>query len=481
RDAAETVTDRADALYLLIRLAWEDDRLGEMAELTDDVRALVEGLPRGADRARAMTSVAQSMSLRDDLDAAVAWADRALALADEFDLPDVRLAALVEKGSALADRPGTATEGAAILAGLVDEAEKRGEWVLAARALNNLIQNVPPASAAERAELLERMRVDAERAGFESMAVAAYYQGRARLAIRDGDLHAAIAALEEGRRRDRAYVRRGRKADYHAVFLAGLHLEAGNLDQVEQIIEDLRPHPQAVALTVPGLAFHLACRRGDVAAAEKLLDEVFAAIADQDWRSGSQAHDLISAGLVAALPLDRIDRMQRELLGPDVWDDYRLLVEAQVADAHGDLATALAGYRAVRESAVLPPSVRGTARLGAARCLLAMGEKDEASREHSTAAAALEKWSGWRVAQLDDVRALLGIAPADGAQAVSGAAALTPREREVALLIADGLTNSELARRLYISPRTAAVHVSSILRKLGVGSRTEVGALVGRR
>jgi DNA-binding NarL/FixJ family response regulator len=58
---------------------------------------------------------------------------------------------------------------------------------------------------------------------------------------------------------------------------------------------------------------------------------------------------------------------------------------------------------------------------------------------------------------------------------VNGAAGLTPREREVAALIADGLTNTELAKRLYISPRTAAVHVSSILRKLGVTSRTEVG------
>jgi DNA-binding CsgD family transcriptional regulator len=57
---------------------------------------------------------------------------------------------------------------------------------------------------------------------------------------------------------------------------------------------------------------------------------------------------------------------------------------------------------------------------------------------------------------------------------------LTPREREVALLIAAGLTNSELARRLYISPKTAAVHVSSILRKLGVPSRTAVAEAVGR-
>jgi DNA-binding NarL/FixJ family response regulator len=49
----------------------------------------------------------------------------------------------------------------------------------------------------------------------------------------------------------------------------------------------------------------------------------------------------------------------------------------------------------------------------------------------------------------------------------------------VALLIADGLTNLELSRRLYISPKTAAVHVSSILRKLGVGSRTEVATAIG--
>ena len=48
------------------------------------------------------------------------------------------------------------------------------------------------------------------------------------------------------------------------------------------------------------------------------------------------------------------------------------------------------------------------------------------------------------------------------------------------MLIADGLTNAELAQRLYISPRTAAVHVSNILRKLGVTSRTDVGAALSR-
>ncbi len=43
-------------------------------------------------------------------------------------------------------------------------------------------------------------------------------------------------------------------------------------------------------------------------------------------------------------------------------------------------------------------------------------------------------------------------------------------------LLADGLTNAQLAERLYISPRTAAVHVSNILSKLALSSRTEAAA-----
>ncbi len=166
--------------------------------------------------------------------------------------------------------------------------------------------------------------------------------------------------------------------------------------------------------------------------------------------------------------------MGRELLDADVWDDYRTVVDALLAEAHGQAAAALDGYRAVADSQIVPPSVRGTAHVGAARCLLALGRRDAAVEEVDAAAPLLAKWGGWRVAELDQVRAQLGMAPADGSRAVTGAAALTQREREVALLVADGLSNAELARRLYISPKTAAVHVSNILHKLGVSSRTEV-------
>jgi DNA-binding CsgD family transcriptional regulator len=51
--------------------------------------------------------------------------------------------------------------------------------------------------------------------------------------------------------------------------------------------------------------------------------------------------------------------------------------------------------------------------------------------------------------------------------------ALTRREREVLELVGTGLTNRQIARRLVISERTAAVHVSNLLAKLGVGNRVE--------
>jgi DNA-binding CsgD family transcriptional regulator len=480
RDRAPTVTERAEALYLMIRLAWEAGELAEMAELTHEVERLVEALPPGAEQAAAMTAVAQSTTLRDDPQAAMAWAERALALAERFDLPRHRVAALVEKGIALGDRPSTAAQGQAILAGVVDEAEKLGEWLLAARAINELVQGVPPVSPVDHAELLERMRVDAERAGFEGLAVAAYFEGRARIAMREGDLAAALAALEEGRAREQGYVRAGRRPDRHAVFLAGLYLENGDLERVAEIIDDLRAILEPNTLTVPALAFHLACRRGDLAAADHAIGDICAALAEQTWRSGAQAHDLVSAALTAGLPRARVAELARELLGAEVYSDYRTLVEAQVAEAEGRTGAAVDGYRAVRDSAILLPPVRGTAAVNAARCLLALDRVEEAAEHARAAGDLLARWHGWRVEQLDQVRARLGLVGTGNGRPMTGPEALTPRELEVAMLISDGLTNAELARRLYISPKTAAVHVSNILHKLGVGSRTQIAAVLRR-
>jgi DNA-binding NarL/FixJ family response regulator len=51
---------------------------------------------------------------------------------------------------------------------------------------------------------------------------------------------------------------------------------------------------------------------------------------------------------------------------------------------------------------------------------------------------------------------------------------LTPREREVALLVAEGRTNAEIGQALATTPTTAKWHVSQILRKLGLRSRVQL-------
>ena len=57
---------------------------------------------------------------------------------------------------------------------------------------------------------------------------------------------------------------------------------------------------------------------------------------------------------------------------------------------------------------------------------------------------------------------------------------LTSREREVLRLIAAGRSNKEIAAALFIATKTASVHVSNILGKLGAGSRTEAAAIAHR-
>ncbi|GAB3775999.1 helix-turn-helix transcriptional regulator [Nocardioides ginsengisegetis] len=77
---------------------------------------------------------------------------------------------------------------------------------------------------------------------------------------------------------------------------------------------------------------------------------------------------------------------------------------------------------------------------------------------------------------LDELRAL-GSTPARGDAAPD---ALTPRETEILALVAEGRSNGEIGKQLFISAKTVSVHVSNILGKLGAAGRTEAAA-IGRR
>jgi len=70
--------------------------------------------------------------------------------------------------------------------------------------------------------------------------------------------------------------------------------------------------------------------------------------------------------------------------------------------------------------------------------------------------------------------------PAQEPATVTDELGLTPREREVLALVAEGRTNREIAEALFISDKTASVHVSNILAKLGVANRGQAAAVAHR-
>ncbi|MGI9155137.1 MAG: helix-turn-helix transcriptional regulator [Marmoricola sp.] len=79
---------------------------------------------------------------------------------------------------------------------------------------------------------------------------------------------------------------------------------------------------------------------------------------------------------------------------------------------------------------------------------------------------------------LDDLRGIGS--PSPRARTGSRDEQLTSREREILALVADGRSNGEIGRQLFISTKTVSVHVSHILAKLGAAGRTEAAAIARR-
>ncbi|HET9344121.1 MAG TPA: AAA family ATPase [Candidatus Limnocylindrales bacterium] len=155
---------------------------------------------------------------------------------------------------------------------------------------------------------------------------------------------------------------------------------------------------------------------------------------------------------------------------------------AAISHAEGLLRVAVGSLSAGREA--LERAVRGWderrrvweatwARLDLARCLIRMNR-------HGDASAVIAKVKATALAIQSDP--LLRVAD-ELARAGRGRGTLeepwfplTAREFEVAGLVAEGLTNAEIAERLVIAPKTASAHIEHILAKLGVTRRAEIAA-----
>jgi DNA-binding NarL/FixJ family response regulator len=121
-----------------------------------------------------------------------------------------------------------------------------------------------------------------------------------------------------------------------------------------------------------------------------------------------------------------------------------------------------------------PAHLRPYALLRRGQSALAAGDRPaaEAALAESRAGAA-ETGFGLIVAQADRLLRDSGAVRPAGSHERNHDTALTEREAQVLDLIEQGLTNKQIGERLYISAKTASVHVSSILRKVGAASRTE--------
>jgi DNA-binding CsgD family transcriptional regulator/predicted negative regulator of RcsB-dependent stress response len=164
---------------------------------------------------------------------------------------------------------------------------------------------------------------------------------------------------------------------------------------------------------------------------------------------------------------------------------------AAVASSEGTLAAAQGDHDAARRSFedALDLLAAGDARFEAARvrldlaaALKALGRHDQARREIETALTDFQELGA--AGETERAAALLGAlrttktAPSEMAGTPLGD--LSARELEVLGLVATGLTNHEIARRLVLSEHTVNRHVANILRKLGLPSRAAASSLAGR-
>jgi DNA-binding CsgD family transcriptional regulator len=138
----------------------------------------------------------------------------------------------------------------------------------------------------------------------------------------------------------------------------------------------------------------------------------------------------------------------------------------------------IVGELGVRSQIAVPLSVRGERRGAVMVC---SAERDYFSEDDLRFIEIVANWVGLIGYRAAVVEQAIAEAAREGLRVAAEASVekLTPRQREVARLVAGGLTNMEIAERLVLTPGTVANHIEGILRRLGFRSRTQVAALLG--
>jgi DNA-binding CsgD family transcriptional regulator len=484
---------------------------GALVEQQEAVR-LVAPEP-SAERARVLGSLAQLLALLSHLEEAKGVAEEAAAIAWQ-------VGACAEEASARTALGGALMHLGDPDAGLVElEAARRlatqaGDVIVALRAIVNHSDGLLMAGRLEEAVMVALDGIKQARR-----------LGLARsfgplLACNATEALFALGRWDEAERVSREALETAPSdpASVHLVLArAALELGLGDLDAAEARLQAVRrllpdpiPEAQKAGPLLGGLA-ELALWRGHLDQARELVAEAVPRVAADPRR----AAPLYALGV--RVVADRAELARARHPGQPAPDDgtATALLERLARATQGSAAAGLpevAAWHALglaertRQAGQPDPAAWAAAvtaweRLGQpyriayagfrqAEALLASGDRESAAVVLGRAAEVTGRLGA---RPLDtEIRALarrarLDLAPHAGAPAVATGAStpaaqlgLTPREAEVLALVAAGRSNRQIAQALFISPKTASVHVSNILAKLGVAGRVEAAAIAHR-
>ena len=512
------VNTRVDLLVALAAYALPLDAPVDFFAATSEALRLVPAGESSPRRARVLAVHARASTVLGRDDDGDRWARLAIELGRTLNLPDViadastTLALLDER----ADQPDRAIR---VLEESVAGAEASGELTIELRGLHQLGD-----LHYDRGELTSALTT------FERA------MARADAARRPWSVHAldcrilASLALYVGGEWDRALGltrTEGVAPAFAAAGLtaAGLSVRAGRgeldaLDDVD-LLRPWWPRDGLVAVLTAGPVIDLLSSAGRLDDAIRLHDEVVTGVGalwQNTWfQARIRLHTLLLGALAAAVVrtptagrpalVERGSRLADDIRstaqrgisrqsgrGPEgiawlargdaEWARLRWAAGVDAPDAEQLIgvwvtATDAFAYGNVFEQA------RSRARSAAAR--RAVGDASGAQQDADAARAVATRLGA--VPLLSEIRELGGGRRATGAGAgpvtrvghrAAEDSALTPRETQVLGLIADGRTNRQIGRSLYISDKTVSVHVSNILAKLGAGGRTEAAAIARR-
>jgi DNA-binding CsgD family transcriptional regulator len=295
--------------------------------------------------------------------------------------------------------------------------------------------------------------------------------------IASGEWEMADGMLAEGLTAMRAANLHARCV-HPAAKLAELRVLQGRLEEAAQLLEGFEELPESTHALA---SLHLASDQTAMAAA--VLHRRLNAIGEDNVLTAAFLALLVDVQLAqgdAETAAATAERLERVASGTSL-----ARVAAMARLARGTVAAARhdPGADLLLDGAVSAFAAQGLA-LDAARARFELAKVRDATEpevalgEAKTALAEFERLGAPR--QADAAAAFLRERGVAGRTGPKNLGTLTKREREVLALLGEGLSNPEIAARLFISTKTAEHHVSNILAKLHVRTRTEAAAIALR-